>query len=149
MPRAYAPFVIRRVHNPQDLDHVHDLDRICFPRESEVRLAHTQWWLVRTGGAGAPVAYAGMKLVDKGTGAFLSRVGVAPWARGHGLQRRLIRARVQAARDQGCRKVVTYVAWDNLKSTNNLVSEGFLFYNPEWAWVGRDGQFLYLIKELK
>ena len=148
MPRDSALFVIRRATNPNHLDHVHDLDRICFPGEREVRLDHTKWWLAWDKASGIPVGFAGMKLVDGNKSGFLSRVGVIPSARGHNLQRRFVRVRMGEAKATGLLFVCTYVAWHNYSSLNNLAAEGFQFYDPQWAWVGRAGDFLYMRKKV-
>ena len=54
---------------------------------------------------------------------------------GHGLQRRLIRIRVQKARKIGKRRVISYTM-GNARSGNNLIACGFRLYNPENCWEG-------------
>jgi GNAT superfamily N-acetyltransferase len=69
---------------------------------------------------------------------YLVRAGVLPKHRGHGLQRRLIQARVTAARRLRIPLLWTYTIPGNPASINNLIRCGFRAYDPEWAWVGDD-----------
>jgi GNAT superfamily N-acetyltransferase len=78
---------------------------------------------------------------------YLDRAGVAPVARGRGLQRRLIRARLAWARAQGATHAVTYTLPFNVVSSNNLIKTGFRMYDPKRPWAGRDGA-LYWIKSV-
>lgn len=71
--------------------------------------------------------------------AFLSRAVVLPHARGQGLQRRMIRARVKWAVEEGYERVVTTLDWDNIPSLRNLVKEGFVPYVPFYDWTESDG----------
>jgi hypothetical protein len=42
---------------------------------------------------------------------------------------------------------ITYTSIDNYPSVNSLISQGFKFYSPEYAYGGRE--MLYFQKELK
>lgn len=101
-------------------------------------------WIVYNA-SGKPVAFASMVILsydngrgDKGRMAYMTMAGVLPEARGHHLQRRLIRARVQAARREGLDWIITYTLLKNYPSMCNLLACGFEFYEPEDAWVGDD-----------
>jgi len=117
------------------------LDAICFPADARPRVAASQWWIGWVDKE--PAAYAGLRLLPGGL-AFLSRAGVLPPARGKGLQRRLIRVRLAAARRAGLETAFTYTVADNVPSMNNLIAEGFRTYEPEWAWAGRSGVIYWI-----
>jgi GNAT superfamily N-acetyltransferase len=68
--------------------------------------------------------------------AFLCRVGVDRAHRGHGLQKRLIRARELAARRAGIKQLVTYCVPWNEASANNLIACGYRLYRPASRWGG-------------
>lgn len=90
------------------------------------------WWIVWHGNT--PVAFAGMKQNDPNS-IYFTRAGVLREHRGHGLQKRLIRARhAQAKTVQGVQWMVTDTT-DNFPSSNNLMSLGFRLYDPEWRWA--------------
>ena len=123
------------------------LDEICFPGDDRVNPAGALWWIVWQGKT--PVAYAGLRLCQdpRNLGlAFLNRAGVVPGHRGRGLQKRLIRARIAAARQLAVNELVTYVMTYNVASINSLVSSGFRFYCPATKWGGTSA--VYLCKAL-
>ncbi len=96
---------------------------------------------------GTPVAYCSARvLTDEYQTTFLSSAGVLPCARGHRLQRRMIKARVRWARMKGCKAVVTYTVYDNHASITNLLKQGFKFYHPNYPWVGT--KVHYFIKDI-
>lgn len=105
-----------------------------------------RWWFAYGDGP-IPAAYAGMRGLDSWPRCvFLSRCGVVSEHQGHGLQRRLIRCRLAAARRAGFATAITYTAGSNLKSANNLIACGFRLYRPESKW-GVAGA-MYFRKEL-
>lgn len=123
------------------------LDEICFPHDDRITTADSLWWIVWQDKT--PVAYAGMRLCKdpRNLGlAFLNRAGVVPGHRGRGLQKRLIRARVAAARRLAVNELVTYVMIYNVASINSLVNCGFRFYVPATKWGGTTA--VYLCKAL-
>ena len=79
-------------------------------------------------------AYADDLVAGYGVGAihkngsvyYLTSCGVETTFRGKGIQLRLIRARVRAARKLGAMVVETYTTWDNLPSQRNLIRAGFM-----------------------
>lgn len=87
-----------------------------------------------------PVAFCSARRVNGNT-VFLSRAGVLKRARGSGLQRRMINARVQWARSVGADCVITYTSLHNYASIINLIRAGFYFYRPHWAWGGKDAHY--------
>lgn len=70
---------------------------------------------------------------------FVAHCGVADEARGLGLHRRMIERLCSWARSAGKEYVITYVLQDNHVSFANFIRTGFLIYEPEWAYVGREG----------
>lgn len=73
---------------------------------------------------------------------FLSRAGVVRRARGKGLQRRLIKARVNYAKRKGFKVVITYTTVQNIKSFVNLIKCKFTPYLPEYAYAGKYVNYL-------
>ena len=126
----------RLINTPE----VRFLDWLCFPTCKHFRSRPgDHWWVVTD--RGRVVAFAGLRLHKSGY-AELTRCGVAPWARGRGLQRELIRRRVSWARRKGCTRVWTYTFKRNSQSRRNLVASGFEFSPSE------DGQWLNFRLEL-
>lgn len=114
------------------------LDELCFPDDDRVKVDGALWWIAWHGQSA--VGYAGMRICqnehNKGL-AFLCRVGVVREHRGHGLQRRMLRARESAARAMGVRELVTYCVPWNCASINSLASCGYKAYRPEHtSWGG-------------
>lgn len=77
---------------------------------------------------------------------YLSRAGVAPWARGQGLQRRFIRTRERWARTWDARWIITDTHPANIRSANNLIRCGYSLYVPATPWAGSS---LYLCRRLR
>jgi ribosomal protein S18 acetylase RimI-like enzyme len=138
--------VIRVAHVDEDVvDEVREIERACLVetgRENEagpVNLTHhdPEVWLAYDGehavGFGVLVERPAN---DWCPGWFLRMSGVRPEYQGHGLQRRLIRARLEHARRHGAREVFTYTRPDNAESMRALMSCGFKPYRPENAYAG-------------
>ena len=89
------------------------------------------WW-VRVAG-NRIVAYCGC-LYSEGVCIFV-RAWVHADYRGQGMQRKMIRLRVKAAR-RDCSVAITYTTSDNYPSANNLIREGFLLYQPAYMYAG-------------
>lgn len=123
-----------------DVSLLEDLEQRCFPEDTPYGKVGSglTWWIVWNS-KGKAVGFAGSKLWSPDNAVFLCRAGVLPEARGHGLQRRLIRARLRHAREIGATGAMTYTAADNIASMINLIRCGFLPWEPGYAWVGRDG----------
>jgi predicted acetyltransferase len=125
------------------------LDKKCFVGDHPVSLKDTYWWIAYSE-AGNPVGFSGLRLCRKkenrGLGYF-SRAGVIKSYRGHGTQKKMIRARLKKAKQLGLTHCVTYVKGFNLASANSLISCGFKMYSPHYKWGGKAA--LYFIKCLK
>jgi GNAT superfamily N-acetyltransferase len=126
---------LRRVALQKWRDVLVDLHKQCFPSDHEPDWGRGDWWLVFDP-AGVPVAFAGGYRSVTGW-YYLCRAGVLPRARGKGLQRRLIHARLRQGRKLGLPYAFTYTVFDNLESSNNLIRTGFRLYTPRWRWGGK------------
>lgn len=132
---AERSFVVRMASPKSAAEHVPALDRLCFPYDEPVEMqVEDHWWLVWE--AGEPVAFAGATYYAPDDCVYLCRAGVTHEARGQGLQRRLIRARLNWAKAQGARGCYTYTVVDNVWSANNLIAEGFVSFRPAVEWGG-------------
>lgn len=78
-------------------------------------------------------------------GWFLRMSGVLPEYQGHGLQRRMIRARLAYAREHGADGVETYTRPDNAESMRALIATGFRPCRRDYAGPG----YVYWRKALK
>jgi GNAT superfamily N-acetyltransferase len=92
------------------------------------------WWIGFH--AGKPVCYCGLKR-EVGH-AYFNRAGVLPEARGNGLQKKMIRKRLDYCRENNIKKAITNTALYNVKSMNSLIRCGFRTYWPQNRWVGDD-----------
>ncbi len=127
-----------RLRQTDDLDLIRDLNRAIFPITGaidEEDLDESTWWVAerRRFAAGVPrhldydaVGFGGVRMmVDH---AFMTRAGVLKEHRGHGLQQRLIQARVRWAKAHGAPSIRTYVWSGNIASMRSLCKQGFLPY---------------------
>lgn len=117
-----------RIRRTDDLQAVHELDRLTFQGdkptlESEKEQAH-EWWIAEDGGF--PIGFIGLNVGPRG--ASIVRVGVVPGARGAGLQKRLCRVAMRWARRQGIRRIYTYVLTTNIPSLRSLLAVGLKPY---------------------
>lgn len=102
------------------------------------------WWLAFN--RSEPVAFAGMRpSYQWGNAIYLSRCGVLREYRGLALQQRLIRVRQRHARSLGVDWLITDTR-QNPVSSNNLIREGFLLFEPSEPWGHKDA--LYWRKKL-
>lgn len=140
------PVHIKRVDaSKEDIKHcLLWMQKAVLPHDDVRQLKTDVWWIAYQDGN--PVGFASLRLVSGGDIGYLSRAGVLPVARGQGIQRKLIRARVQHARRAGASCVVTDTT-DNPPSSNSLISEGFRMYSPAYAWANPSS--CYWIKNFK
>lgn len=132
-------FTLRRT---DDLGAVRKLHEVVMPGDDWVGDDHT-FWIARDP-IGKPVGFCSAIYRPERGYVYLSRAGVIKTARGHGLQRRMIRARVAWARRQGASEVLTYTILKNYSSFPNLLKCGFQFYSPDVSYVGDDVHYLRL-----
>lgn len=114
----------------------------CDPPETEGRFWFSGVY------KGEHVCYASYVLESEGSTAYLERAGVRFDFRGLGLQKKLIKARCNHAKQQGARIAVTYVLGWNVASLNSLISCGFKAYRPEDPWLEDSTDVVYLWKHL-
>jgi ribosomal protein S18 acetylase RimI-like enzyme len=121
------------------------LQKECLPEADVWPVEGSFWWLAKD--ERGYVGFAGLHVenFDHGIGS-LCRAGVVEAARGHGLQRQLIKARALAAQAMGLRRLTTYTHVSNIPSSNNLIACGFRLYEPPKGWA--EDEFLYWEKEL-
>lgn len=95
----------------------------------------TGWWWVAYDDKKQPAAFAGMVPSHQwDRWGYLTLSGVSPPYRGYGLQRRLLRTRMNKARALGWETVCTETIHDNYASQRNLIRTGFLPYAPSKPW---------------
>lgn len=108
------------------------LDKNVFIGCEEPTWERTNWIILMKGRKLA--AYAGVMQLE---GSFyMNRAAVAREFRGFGLQKKLIKQRVEFCRSIGKEPIITYTVIDNPESSNSLISCGFKLYTPEYAWAG-------------
>ncbi len=117
----------------------------ALPHDTPREIEGDHWWIAYADGN--PVGFASLAIwpsddADPRPIVYLSRAGVLPHARGGGLQKRLIRARVNYAKKLPARGVVTYTR-DNPPSMNSLISEGFKTYHPSSPWAADDAVYWF------
>jgi len=87
-------------------------------------------WFIAYAENGDPAGYAGIvQSTQWGDTAYLCRAGVLYKYRGNGLQKRLIKARIRAAKTMGFNWLISDTS-DNAPSANSLISAGFRMYDP-------------------
>jgi GNAT superfamily N-acetyltransferase len=123
------------------------LHKICFPHISETYWdSSAHWWIIKDK-TGTPVAFGGLLAATIERAGYLCRAGVIPNARGKGLQRRLIRARLEFADRFALHHVMTDTVYGNCASANNLIAEGFRAFNPVTPWGQDDSSYWIKLME--
>jgi L-2,4-diaminobutyric acid acetyltransferase len=133
------------IHKSQNVAAVEALDQHCFPCDDPYPTAGATWWLAKNE-SGETVGFAGAKYWKPDNAVFLCRAGVHESARGHGLQKRMIAARIKWARSTGARLVYTYTLPNNCASSNSLIKAGFVTFEPSYQWGGPGS--VYWMKKL-
>jgi len=112
------------------------MNRECFSRAEwcgRIRPDRGDWWIVTCDGKEA--AYAGMvPSVRFHRAGYLIAAAVLPAYRGHGLHKRLVKARIKQARAYGWTQLFTETINDNAHSANNLIECGFRQFKPDTPW---------------
>jgi GNAT superfamily N-acetyltransferase len=109
------------------------LQKKILPQDTPYQTTRGHWWIAYAE-CGKPVGFAGivrsMKWTDTG---YLCRAGVLYDFTGHGLQLRLIKARLTQARKLGWNWCITDTT-NNPASANSLINAGFKLYTPGQPW---------------
>lgn len=127
------PYRIREVdfEDEEISETLDELHGICF-EDTAPPINHDQWgrwWIAYYDKE--PVAFAALVKSRRFKNAgYLYRSGVVPGHQGHGLQKRLISARVLAAKKMGLDVIYTDTN-ENPASSNSLIARGFRLYEPE------------------
>lgn len=104
------------------------------PHDAPLATDDGVWWVAYVDDA--PAGFASVKTSPRYVGlGYLSRAGVLPAYRGHGLQKRLIRVREAYARRQGWTALITDTTAANPASANSLIACGFRMYQPQQPWA--------------
>jgi RimJ/RimL family protein N-acetyltransferase len=131
---------IRKATSDEDFAAIRMMDRRLFPQDDPPEVpGDSLWWVAVCQRYRVIVAYGGLrpcKAAENRGVAFLIRAGTDPKYRGQGLQTRLIRARIVAARRMGLKHLVTYTVPWNPASGNALIRKGFKLYSPATRWGG-------------
>ena len=135
----------------EDLDEIKDLHKLAFAADHWPGDDH-EFWIAKNP-IGRPVGFCSALYFPEHKGIYLSRAAVALEARGEGLQRRMVRARLNwAKRETGAVGAWTFVKTDNQESLINLLRCGFrmgplhlggkymqfykpFFNNPDWPYI--------------
>ena len=129
-------FVVRAVRNAEDHKKAESLMRrvFCASDFRNKRTKKGSWWLVREASTGRAVAFCALSDFKKNKHVgYLYISGVDEHYRGNGLQRRMIRVRLRAARLAGYKRVVAET-YNNPESANNLIACGFRMFKPKITW---------------
>lgn len=117
----------------KDYGTIRKLHQQTFGGTAEMVSPDVGWWFIIWNGP-TPVAFAGLTHGSRGANyGYFIRAGVLRSHRGHGLQRRLIKARLRQATELGLDYVVTDTT-DNPWSGKNLQKSGFSPYEPREKW---------------
>lgn len=131
-------------HTPAIDAELYRLQKRCLPGDTRYDVRDGFWWIAYHGDT--PVGFAGIVASSRWleTG-YLCRAGVLEEHRGHGLQKRLIRVRLDLAKRVGWQWVLTDTR-QNPPSANSLIACGFKMYDPRHPWAFKDS--LYWRKKL-
>jgi len=139
---------IREVHALEHADTIRLLNSqdALFPPLMDRHLKNGFWWLAfdeyKT-----PIAFAGMVSNHPFQSCwYLKRCYVAPWARGHGLQRKLLRLREVKAAELGIRQLVGECPAGSASEANFKHAE-YELIRPEQPW-GAPGS-VYFSKRIR
>lgn len=127
-------FTTGTVHDEKRYNELKELDSRVFYGCGDEFLLNRDWWIAVE--EDKIVAYCGCLYSPDNICIFV-RAWVHRDYRGKGMQKRMIRARLKAAR-VSCTYAITYTTYDNVPSANNLIKCKFFLYEPQYAYAGRD-----------
>lgn len=134
--RIQKVFSTGRVLNKKLYEKLQHLDRNSpsFRECDNEFLDNRDWWVILNR-RGLIIAYCGSIYRDRIC--IFNRAWVHKKFRGKGLQKRLIRLRLRAARKR-CYIAITYTIKQNYPSINNLIACGFQIYGPSYEYGGKE-----------
>lgn len=116
------------------------LQKLTLPNDRVFPVEQARWWIAywcEPGKKPEIAGFAGLTklgfLAGEATTGYLCRAGVRRKFRGKGIQRRLIKARVNAARRDYYTRLVS-TTFENPVSSNNLIRCGFTQWQPAEPW---------------
>jgi len=111
---------------------LHYLQLETLPNDEPIDTETGHWWIAYKDGN--PVGFCGIRQSHRWADtAYLCRAGVIQKARGQGLQKKLIRVRVNHARKEKYTWLITDT-YQNPASANSLISCGFKMFHPSNPW---------------
>lgn len=130
-------YFVRKVNNKSKRvqNTLNRLQKEILPSDKLCDVTEGHWWIVYTD-ANKPVGFAGLCQSSQFADcAFFHRAGVMDEHTGHGLQKRLIKARINKAKAMGFNWAVSDTS-KNPPSANSLINCGFKMYRPSkpWGW---------------
>lgn len=132
-------FIVKKanLNKPETITLLCYLQKKILPSDTIFKPDRGYWWIVYTED-GKPIAFAGIVKSTKWTDTgYLCRAGVLDGFNGHGLQKKLIFARLRQARKMGWNWVITDTT-NNPASSNSLIHTGFKIYKPRSPWSLRN-----------
>lgn len=138
--------IIKQV-DPRDAQVAQELSRLqklCLPGDTPLTGETGTWWIAYYGKNAVAFASIANSCQWELTG-YLNRAGVMRLFRGKGLQKRLIRVRVNYAISVGLTHLVSDTR-NNPASSNSLISQKFKIYEPLKPWGWDDA--IYWIRKL-
>lgn len=128
-------YTVRRVDptDPKIAATLVGMQAFCLPGDT-VYYPDNGWWFLVFDESKAPVGFAGMvPSLQWKDAVYFCRAGVLETHRGHGLQKRLIHARINHARKLGYKWAISNT-YENPPSINSMVNCGFRAYTPSKPW---------------
>jgi len=128
------------IRNPAMVNLLMFLQKQILPEDVPYKPDRGHWW-VAYAEDGKPVGFAGLVRSTRWTDTgYLCRAGVLDEFTGHGLQRRLILARIRKAKELGWNWLITDTT-DNPASSNSLINCGFKLYEPSSPWAFKNSLY--------
>lgn len=137
-----AMYRIREVDGGEEADELAALHQLSFLDDTKAPdFDDGYWWVAYNGNLA--VAFAGVMQSFLGNDiGYFNRVGVLPNHRGHGLQRRLMKAFEAKSKRVGWSTIVTDTT-DNNTSANNIITCGYKLFTPSVPWAFHNSLYWY------
>jgi GNAT superfamily N-acetyltransferase len=139
LPYSYYPIIIK----PNELSKYHkqiiyDFDQEHFPECISSPLRDTFWLFVYYKDPSNIIAYSALDMNRKKDYYFLARSGVDEEHRGNGIQKYMIRSRIEYAKTISNKQIMTYTHPENIASMNSLISCDFRIFKPKYRFAGKN-----------